>query len=193
MATKIRLQRHGRSKRPYYYIVVADSRARRDGRFIDRIGDYNPLTVPATINIDFDKAFEWVMKGAEPSDTCARILSYKGVLYKKHLARGVRKGAMTEVEMEAKMQEWIAAKEKTVEARIETIAQSRAAKKAANLAEETKKKEDYAKKLEEAAKPAEEVAEATDEATDAPEAEAAVETPAEEAATPEVTAETPAE
>ncbi len=193
MATKIRLQRHGRSKRPYYYIVVADSRARRDGRFIDRIGDYNPLTVPATINIDFDKAFEWVMKGAEPSDTCARILSYKGVLYKKHLARGVRKGAMTEVEMEAKMQEWIAAKEKTVEAHIETIAQSRAAKKAANLAEETKKKEDYAKKLEEAAKPAEEVAEATDEATDAPEAEAAVETPAEDAATPEVTAETPAE
>lgn len=193
MATKIRLQRHGRSKRPYYYIVVADSRARRDGRFIDRIGDYNPLTVPATINIDFDKAFEWVMKGAEPSDTCARILSYKGVLYKKHLARGVRKGAMTEVEMEAKMQEWIAAKEKTVEAHIETIAQSRAAKKAANLAEETKKKEDYAKKLEEAAKTAEEVAETTDEATDAPEAEAAVETPAEEAATPEVTAETPAE
>ncbi len=193
MATKIRLQRHGRSKRPYYYIVVADSRARRDGRFIDRIGDYNPLTVPATINIDFDKAFEWVMKGAEPSDTCARILSYKGVLYKKHLARGVRKGAMTEVEMEAKMQEWIAAKEKTVEAHIETVAQTRAAKKAANLAEETKKKEEYAKKLEEAAKPAEEVAEATDEATDAQEAEAAVETPAEEAATPEVTAETPAE
>jgi small subunit ribosomal protein S16 len=194
MATKIRLQRHGRSKRPYYYIVVADSRARRDGRFIDRIGDYNPLTVPATINIDFDKAFDWVMKGAEPSDTCARILSYKGVLYKKHLARGVRKGAMTEQEMEAKMQEWIAAKEKTVEAHIETIAQSRAAKKAASLAEETKKKEEYAKKLEEASKPAEEVAEApevTEETADAPEAE--VETPAEEAATPEVTAETPAE
>ena len=192
MATKIRLQRHGRSKRPYYYIVVADSRARRDGRFIDRIGDYNPLTVPATINIDFDKAFDWVMKGAQPSDTCARIFSYKGVLYKKHLARGVRKGAMTEVEMEAKMQEWIAAKEKTVEAHIETIAQSRAAKKAASLAEETKKKEEYAKKLEEASKPVEEVVEATEETADVPEAEAAVET-AEEAATPEVTAETPAE
>lgn len=196
MATKIRLQRHGRSKRPYYYIVVADSRARRDGRFIDRIGDYNPLTVPATINIDFDKAFDWVMKGAEPSDTCARILSYKGVLYKKHLARGVRKGAMTEQEMEAKMQEWIAAKEKTVEAHIETIAQSRAAKKAASLAEETKKKEEYAKKLEEASKPAEEVAEApevTEETADAPEAEVAAEAPTEQAATPEVTAETPAE
>jgi small subunit ribosomal protein S16 len=193
MATKIRLQRHGRSKRPYYYVVVADSRARRDGRFIDRIGDYNPLTVPATINIDFDKAFDWVMKGAEPSDTCARILSYKGVLYKKHLARGVRKGAMTEAEMETKMQEWIAAKEKTVEAHIETVAQTRAAKKAALLAEETKKKEDYAKKLEEAAKPAEEVAEVTEEATDAPEAEAAVATPEVTAETPEVTAETPAE
>jgi uncharacterized protein (DUF2235 family) len=100
---------------------------------------------------------------------------------------------MTEAEMETKMQEWIAAKEKTVEAHIETVAQTRAAKKAASLAEETKKKEDYAKKLEEAAKPAEEVAEVTEEATDAPEAEAAVETPAEEAATPEVTAETPAE
>jgi small subunit ribosomal protein S16 len=196
MATKIRLQRHGRSKRPYYYIVVADSRARRDGRFIDRIGDYNPLTVPATINIDFDKAFDWVMKGAEPSDTCARILSYKGVLYKKHLARGVRKGAMTEVEMEAKMQEWIAAKEKTVEAHIETIAQSRAAKKAASLAEETKKKEDYAKKLEDAAKPAEEVAEAPEvnaEAADAPEADVVAETPAEDAPAAEETAETPAE
>ena len=132
------------------------------------------------------------MKGAEPSDTCARILSYKGVLYKKHLARGVRKGAMTEVEMEAKMQEWIAAKEKTVEAHIETIAQSRAAKKAASLAEETKKKEEYAKKLEEASKPVEEVVETTEETADVPEAEAAVET-AEEAATPEVTAETPAE
>ena len=186
MATKIRLQRHGRSKRPYYYIVVADSRARRDGKFIDRIGDYNPLTVPATINIDFDKAFDWVMKGAEPSDTCARILSYKGVLYKKHLARGVRKGAMTEQEMETKMQEWIANKEKSVEAHIDQVSKSRAEKKAAALAEETKKKEEYAKKLEEASKPAEEApAEVAAEAevAETPEADAAVvetsETPAE--------------
>lgn len=192
MATKIRLQRHGRSKRPYYYIVVADSRARRDGRFIDRIGDYNPLTVPATINIDFDKAFDWVMKGAEPSETCARILSYKGVLYKKHLARGVRKGAMTEQEMETKMQEWIANKEKSVEAHIDQVAKSKAAKKAEALAEETKKKEDYAKKLEEASKPAEETpAEEVAEATEAVEAEVA-ETPEAEAAVEE-TPETPAE
>lgn len=182
MATKIRLQRHGRSKRPYYYIVVSNSRAKRDGKFIDRIGDYNPLTIPATINIDFDKAFDWVMKGAEPSDTCARILSYKGVMYKKHLARGVRKGALTEQEMETKLQEWLAAKEKTVEDHISKVAKAKADKKAAALAEETKKKEEYAKKLEEASKPveeaapSEEIAEATE--TDAP-AEETAETPAE--------------
>lgn len=180
MATRIRLQRHGRSKRPYYYIVVADSRTRRDGKFIDRIGDYNPLTVPATINIDFDKAFDWVMKGAEPSDTCQRILSYKGVMYKKHLARGVRKGALTEQEMETKLQEWLAGKEKSVEAHISSVAKAKADKKAAALAEETKKREEYSKKLEEASKPAEEVAseevisdkdaqpEATEEATETP-------------------------
>ncbi len=192
MATKIRLQRHGRSKRPYYYIVVADSRARRDGKFIDRIGDYNPLTVPATINVDFDKAFDWVMKGAEPSDTCARILSYKGVMYKKHLARGVRKGAMTEQEMETKLQEWLTSKEKSVEAHIDQVAKSRATKKAAALAEETKKKEDYAKKLEEASKPAEETpAEEVAEAPESIEAEVA-ETPEAEAAVEE-TPETPAE
>jgi small subunit ribosomal protein S16 len=192
MATKIRLQRHGRSKRPYYYIVVADSRARRDGKFIDRIGDYNPLTVPATINVDFDKAFDWVMKGAEPSDTCARILSYKGVMYKKHLARGVRKGAMTEQEMETKLQEWLTNKEKSVEAHIDQVAKSRATKKAAALAEETKKKEDYAKKLEEASKPAEETpAEEVAEASESVEAEVA-ETPEAETAVEE-TPETPAE
>lgn len=186
MATKIRLQRHGRSKRPYYYIVVSDSRAKRDGKFIDRIGDYNPLTVPATINVDFDKAFKWVMKGAEPSDTCARILSYKGVMYKKHLARGVRKGALTEQEMETKLQEWLANKEKSVEAHIDQVAKAKAAKKAAALAEETKKKEEYAKKLEEAAKPAEETpAEETIEADVAETSEA--ETAGEE------TAESPAE
>lgn len=148
MATKIRLQRHGRSKRPYYYVVVADGRARRDGKFIDRIGDYNPLTVPATINIDFDKAFEWVMKGAEPTDTAKKILSYKGVLYKKHLARGVRKGAMTQEEMEAKMQEWLAIKAKSIETQVAKLDKAKASKKAEKLEAETKKKEAYAAKLE---------------------------------------------
>jgi len=184
MATRIRLQRHGRSKRPYYYVVVADSRARRDGKFIDRIGDYNPLTVPATINIDFDKAFEWVMNGAEPSETCKKILSYKGVLYKKHLVRGVRKGAMTAEEMEAKMQAWLDSKSNQIAAHIDSVSKKKEAAKAAKLAEETKKKEEYAKKLEEAnTPPAEEVAEApaTEEgAVDTAEAPTEETTPTEE-------------
>src|SRR6185436_15302134 len=96
MATKIRLQRKGRKKLPYYYIVVADSRAPRDGKFIERIGSYNPNTNPATIDLDNDKALNWVLKGAQPSDTCRAILSYKGVMYKKHLERGVRKEALTQ-------------------------------------------------------------------------------------------------
>ncbi len=159
MATKIRLQRHGRSKRPYYYVVVADSRARRDGKFIDRIGDYNPLTVPATINIDFDKAFEWVMSGAEPTDTVKRILSYKGVMYKKHLARGVRKGAMTVEEMEAKMQAWLEYKSDKIASRVEKLAAEKDAKKSQRMAEEVKKREAYAEKLAAAETPAEEATE----------------------------------
>lgn len=191
MATRIRLQRHGRSKRPYYYVVVADSRVKRDGKFIDRIGDYNPLTVPATINIDFDKAFDWVMKGAEPSDTCHKILSYKGVLYKKHLARGVRKGAMTPEEMETKMQEWLDAQANKIATRVEKLHADKAAKKAAKKAEESAKKEAYAAKLrEEATANAAAVEAASEEATEetAEIVDAAIEeTPATE------TPETPAE
>ena len=95
MATKIRLQRHGKKGKPFYYVVVADSRAPRDGRFIERLGSYNPNTNPATIDINFDKTLDWVNKGAQPTDTCRAILSYKGVLYKKHLEGGVKKGALT--------------------------------------------------------------------------------------------------
>ena len=195
MATRIRLQRHGRSKRPYYYVVVADSRARRDGKFIDRIGDYNPLTVPATINIDFDKAFEWVMSGAEPSDTVKRILSYKGVMYKKHLARGVRKGAMTAEEMEAKMLEWFEYKSNKIATRVEKLTADKDAKKSQRMADEVKKREAYAEKLaaaetvtEEANEVVEEVAAdvAVEEVMDAPVVE---ETPTEEA-TAETTEET---
>lgn len=188
MATRIRLQRHGRSKRPYYYIVVADSRSRRDGKFIDRIGDYNPLTVPATINVDFDKAFDWVMKGAQPSETCSKILSYKGVLYKKHLARGVRKGALTEEQMETKMTEWIAAQETKVAAHIDTVASKKEAAKAAKKLEEAAKNEAYAAKLEAANTPVEEVVETPDEEVVVEEVtETVAETPAdvtEEAAAP---------
>ena len=148
MATKIRLQRHGRSKRPYYFIVVADSRARRDGKFVDRIGSYNPLTTPATIDIDFDKAFKWVMTGAEPTDTVRKILSYKGVMYKKHLARGLRKGALTEEQVEEKMNAWLEYKTNKIADRVSKLSSAKDIAKAEKLAAETKKKEEYAKKLE---------------------------------------------
>ena len=92
MSVKIRLSRFGRKRYAYYHIVVADSRAPRDGKFIDRIGSYNPNTNPATIDLNFDKALDWLQKGAQPTDTCRAILSYKGVLLKKHLQQGVQKG-----------------------------------------------------------------------------------------------------
>ena len=119
MAVKMRLQRKGRKKRPFYHIVVADARAPRDGRFIEKLGVYNPMTAPATIDIDRDKALDWLMKGAQPTDTVRAILGFKGVLYKKHLMRGVKKGALTTEEAEAKYKEWIDAKEAKIAARIE--------------------------------------------------------------------------
>src|SRR5436190_3027132 len=106
MAVKIRLQRHGSKKRPFYFIVVADARAPRDGKFIQKIGTYNPLTVPATIQLDRQKALEWLHKGAQPTDTVRRILSFKGVLYLKHLLRGVKLGLFDEATAMVKFQKW---------------------------------------------------------------------------------------
>jgi small subunit ribosomal protein S16 len=106
MAAKLRLQRHGSKKRPFYFIVVADSRAPRDGKFIQKIGTYNPLTVPATIQLDRQKALEWLHKGAQPTDTVRRILSFKGVLYLKHLLRGVKLGLFDDAAAMVKFQEW---------------------------------------------------------------------------------------
>ena len=106
MAVKIRLQRHGSKKRPFYFIVVADSRAPRDGKFIQKIGTYNPLTVPATVQLDRQKALEWLHKGAQPTDTVRRILSYKGVLFLKHLLRGVKLGLFDEATAMQKFQTW---------------------------------------------------------------------------------------
>ena len=117
MPVKIRLQRRGRTKRPFYHIVVADGRAPRDGRFIEKIGTYNPMTKPATIDLDRDRAFDWLMKGAQPSDTARAILRFKGVMYKKHLQRGVVKGALTQERADELYQKWIEAKEAKVEAR----------------------------------------------------------------------------
>lgn len=119
MPVKIRLQRYGRKQRPYYHIVIADSRSKRDGKFIERIGDYNPLTVPATINLDVDKAFQWVMNGAQPTDTVRKVLTFKGVLYKKHLQRGVLKGALTQEEADQKFEDWKTAKLAKIQSRID--------------------------------------------------------------------------
>ena len=111
MAVKIRLARRGKKGYAFYHIVVADARAPRDGKFIENIGSYNPNTNPATITLDFDKALDWLQKGAQPTDTCRAILSYKGVLYKKHLLGGVAKGAFSESDAEAKFNKWMSEKE----------------------------------------------------------------------------------
>lgn len=127
MAVKIRLQRKGRRKRPFYHIVVADARAPRDGRFIEKLGTYNPMTSPATIDLDRDAAFDWLMKGAQPTDTARAILRFKGVLYKKHLQRGVKKGALTQEQADAKYQAWIDEKEAKIAKRVEATTEARIA------------------------------------------------------------------
>jgi len=130
MAVKLRLSRKGRKKAPFYHIVVADSRSPRDGKFIERIGGYNPMTKPATIELDRNAAYEWLSKGAQPTDTVKAILRFKGVYYKKHLMRGVSKGAMTVEQADVLYQNWIDAKDGKVEARkAETIAELEAFRK----------------------------------------------------------------
>ena len=126
MSVKIRLQRQGRKKRPFYHIVVADARAPRDGRFIQKLGVYNPMTKPATIDLDRELAFDWLMKGAQPTNTARAILRFKGVLYKKHLQRGVSKGALTQEQADAMFQNWTSEKDAKIDTRINQEAQSRA-------------------------------------------------------------------
>ena len=203
MATKIRLQRHGRKKRAFYHIVVADSRAPRDGRFIEKIGTYNPITNPATIDLDVNKATEWLLKGAEPTDTAAAILSYKGAKYKKHLQVGVNKGAITQEEADKKFGEWLAEKDNKVQSTVDNLSKARDEQRAAALKAEEAKKEAIAAKIQErlaaeAAANAPKV-EATEEAPaveateEAPAVEATEEAPAEEAGTEDAPAEESAE
>ena len=189
MATKIRLQRHGKKGKPFYHIIVADARAPRDGRFIERLGSYNPNTNPATIDINFDKTLDWVNNGAQPTDTCRAILSYKGVLYKKHLQGGVQKGALTEEQAEAKFQAWLDQKEGKITGKKTGLVSAKEEARKAALAAEVKKKQDRAAAI--IAKntpPAEEV----EEQEEAPVAEAEAEAPIAEAETPAAEAETPA-
>lgn len=136
MSVKIRLQRHGRKGKPFYHIVVADSRSKRDGRFIQKLGTYNPVTNPATIDLDIDGAVEWLNKGAQPTNTARAILSYKGVLLKKHLLGGVAKGAFDEAEMENRFNAWLEEKEKSVLTKKENLKKSAEEKKETALAAE---------------------------------------------------------
>ena len=117
MSTKIRLSRHGKTHSAFYHIVVADGRAPRDGRFIEKIGTYNPVANPAEIVLNFDKALDWIQKGAQPTDTARTILSSKGVMHMHHLLKGVKKGAFSESEAEAKFQKWLSEKEAKVAAK----------------------------------------------------------------------------
>lgn len=189
MPVKMRLARHGRKRYAYYHVVIADSRAPRDGRNIERIGTYNPNTNPATIDLDFDKAFDWLTKGAQPTDTVRQILSYKGVLYKMHLAGGVKKGAFDEVEAERRLDRWITEKEAKVQAKIDRLAGDAEAETQKQLEAETKIKEDRSAAF--VARDAELVAEAEAKvAAEKAEREAAV--AAEEAAKAELVAETEA-
>ena len=147
MPVKIRLSRKGRKRWPYYHIVVADSRAPRDGKFVERIGSYNPKTNPATIELNFDSALDWLQKGAQPTDTCRAILSKQGVLYKKHLLEGVKKGAFSLEEAEAKFKKWREEKDAFVKAQMDKISQKNADEAKQRMDAETKVKEARAEEL----------------------------------------------
>ncbi len=176
----MRLQRKGRKKRPFYHIVVADSRSPRDGKFIERLGSYNPMTKPATIEIDRDKAYDWLVKGAQPTDTVRAILRFKGVYYRKHLMRGVKKGALTVEEAEAKYQEWVAAKEAKIAERVAKSQEEKAAFHAAVSGTPPPKPEPETEEIESV-----EIPEAQGEAEIAAEETPAEEQPAEETPTAE--------
>ena len=214
MATRIRLQRHGRKSRPIFKIVIADSRSKRDGKYIENIGQYNPNTNPATIDLDFDRALDWVMKGAQPSNTALALLKYKGVMMKKHLLGGVVKGAFSEEEAESKFEAWLAEKEEKINSKKDLLYKDKqeenkkrlAAEKEINdkraqelavanseLAQEIEASSDVDVTTEEgaSAETTEEVTEATSEEKAVVAAEEIVETPSEDA-TPEA-AETPNE
>jgi small subunit ribosomal protein S16 len=152
---KIRLARRGRKKLARYDVVVADARSPRDGRFIEKIGTYNPLTVPATIELNDDKAFKWLMNGAQPSDTVKAMLSYRGIMLKKHLQIGVIKGAMTQEQADAKLEEWLKAKTAKIETKRDKLSQSKDALAKARKDAETKIKEARAEAIRKKAQVAE--------------------------------------
>ena len=184
MAVKIRLARKGRKKLAYYHIVVADSRSPRDGRYIEKIGMYNPITDPATIELDFNKALDWLQNGAQPTDTCRAILSYKGVLLKKHLLEGVKKGAFDENEAERRFNEWIKQNEEKIDSKKSNIEKAQDDEKKSRIEAEKRindaRVEELAKKIAALAAKAEAAEKAEARAEQEPVAEAAPVTPAAE-------------
>ena len=195
MSVKIRLQRHGKKGKPFYSIVAADARAKRDGKFLEKIGTYNPNVNPAIIELDVDGAVKWLQNGAQPTDTARAILSYKGAMLKNHLAGGVRKGALTEEQAEAKFAAWLEEKAARVTAKVEGLSKEQAEAKATALAAEKAVNEARvnAAKEAEAAILAEKEAAETALAAEKAAAEATTEEVVEEASTEETTEENTAE
>ncbi len=136
MPVKIRLQRHGKKGKPYYWIVAADARAKRDGKYLEKLGAYNPNTNPATVELDVDGAVKWLQNGAQPTDTARALLSYKGALLKNHLAGGVKKGALTEEQAQAKFDAWLEEKGAKIQAKADGLTEAKAKAKAEALAAE---------------------------------------------------------
>jgi small subunit ribosomal protein S16 len=147
MAVKIRLQRHGKKDSAFFHVVVADGRAPRDGKFIEKLGVYDPNSNPATIDINFDSTLDWLMKGAQPTDTCRAILSYKGIMMKKHLLEGVKKGALTEAQVEQKFSKWLSEKEGKVVSKKDKLKSEGTKKIADKFKAETALKESKAAKI----------------------------------------------
>ncbi|MFC4218915.1 30S ribosomal protein S16 [Flagellimonas marina] len=176
MPVRIRLQRHGKKGKPFYWVVAADSRAKRDGKFLEKLGIYNPNTNPATIELDVDSSVRWMQNGAQPTDTARAILSYKGVLLKHHLMGGVAKGALTEEQVEEKFKAWLDEKEAAIQAKKDGLSKADAEARAKALEAE---KEANEKRIAAAAPVEEEVAEEAP-AEESAEAAATEEAPAEE-------------
>jgi small subunit ribosomal protein S16 len=188
MSVKIRLQRHGKKGKPFYWVVAADARSKRDGKYLEKIGTYNPNTNPATVELNLDSAVKWLHNGAQPTDTAKAILSYKGALLKHHLDGGVRKGALTQEQADAKLAAWLEAKAGKVDAKKDGLSKAQADAKAKALKAE---KEVNAKRI---AAAAQAEADAIAAATPAVEEEVAVEAAAEEVTeTEEVVVEAAAE
>ena len=147
MATKIRLQRHGKKGNPIFKIVVADSRSKRNGKFIEKLGNYNPNSNPATIDLNFDSALDWLMKGAQPTNTARAILSYKGVMMKKHLLVGVSKGAFSEEEAEKRFEKWLSEKESKIESKKQDLEKKNLEEEKKRIAAEKEIKEKREKEI----------------------------------------------